>query len=118
MPVAVASVAVTARSGRAPVTRWLVSAAIPVSPMITSDVPTARRNGVASQIVSTGTITNPPPTPKNPVSAPTSSPATTHALERRVRAVAVLAPLPRAPPGQRGRGEHQRHEREDQRVAR
>ena len=76
-PVATASVAVTTTSGRAPATRWLASAAIPVRPMITSDVPTARRNGASSHSVSTGTITNPPPTPKNPVSVPTSSPATT-----------------------------------------
>src|SRR4051812_3644760 len=43
--------------------------------MITSEVATARRKGAWSHRVRTGTITNPPPTPKKPVIAPTPSPA-------------------------------------------
>ena len=73
---------------------------------------------MASHSVSTGTITNPPPTPKNPVSAPDEQPGDDDALERRVRAVAALVLLARASPGQRGREQHQRHEREDQRARR
>jgi hypothetical protein len=38
-------------------------------------VPTARRIERARAIVSVGTIMNPPPTPKKPVSAPTVNPA-------------------------------------------
>ena len=63
------------RSGRAPATRWLARATRPVIAMITSEVATARRNGAPSQSVRTGTITNPPPTPKKPVIMPTSRPA-------------------------------------------
>ena len=62
--------------------------------MITSEVATARRKGVASHSVSTGTITKPPPTPKKPVITPTSRPAI-DPVQRRVRAAAVLVVLAR-----------------------
>ena len=70
-----ASAAVRPQSGAAPVSRWVVSAAVPVRVMITSEVATARRNVRPSPSASTGTIMKPPPTPKNPVSAPTPKPA-------------------------------------------
>ena len=50
---------------------------MPVSVMITSEVATARRNVRPSPSARTGTIMKPPPTPKNPVSAPTAKPAET-----------------------------------------
>lgn len=46
-----------------------------VAVMIVSEVPIARRMENASAIASVGTTRKPPPTPKKPVSAPTSRPA-------------------------------------------
>ena len=91
--------------------------------MMTSDVPTAVRIVNASAMASVGTMRNPPPTPKKPVTKPTAAPATNRAVaagagrrRRAPTAVPGLAVLGRAPGGV-GRGEHDEREAGEQERA-
>ena len=83
--------------------------------MIVSEVPIARRIENASAIASVGTIRKPPPTPKKPVSAPTSRPAARSdasrsggQAERLASAAGALASLPGFAP-RRGCGDEHDH---------
>ena len=66
---------VTPPSSSGELQRCAARAAMDTSATITSDVPIARRSGKCMPSASMGTTRKPPPTPKKPVSAPTTMPA-------------------------------------------
>ena len=112
---------VIATSRLRPATRCAPSPITDVPVMIASDVPTARRMGSARKIASVGTMRNPPPTPKNPVIAPMTTPAKRSRAGRSGGQEGSLGGVPSvafplAPGGDR-RQEHHHREPGDEGVA-
>ena len=83
---------------RVPVARCSPSPIVETSEMITRLVAIARRSGTRSPRASAGTIANPPPTPKSPVSNPVERPAaatTARSMSGHGLLVSTAAPFPR-----------------------